>query len=92
MKINHDCYVYGHYLDGELKYVGKGRKNRAWTFLQRSKGWNAIFKDLKPEVRILHANLDELKAFEKESEEIAKALRNGCKLVNVASGGVSGWD
>lgn len=34
-----EYYVYEHYLDGELFYIGKGTKDRAINFLNRSEIW-----------------------------------------------------
>lgn len=87
-----DHYVYAHYLNGEIKYIGKGRKNRAWTFLQRSKLWNKTFADNKPEVKILYCGLSEIDAYAKEADEISKEIKKGSELINIAAGGMSGWD
>lgn len=85
-------YVYGHKLDGKTVYIGKGSKNRAWNFCQRSKLWNLTFKDKRPEVDILAENLTEYEALEREIHEISRYLKMGHDLINIAAGGVSGWD
>ena len=90
-----DFYVYGHYdVSGRLRYIGKGRKNRAWTFLQRSKLWEKTFSGQNPEVRILEKNLTEDAAYEREKAWIDDALALGHPLVNLARGGndKESWD
>lgn len=89
-----DFYVYAH-LDAkeQIRYIGKGRRNRAWTFCQRSKRWEKVFESQFPKVKILEENLSEAVAYEREEHFIAQALLDGQPLVNVATGGfLSTWD
>lgn len=88
-------YVYAHFDEyGDCRYIGKGKRNRAWNFCQRSKLWNKVFKGIRPKVTILANNLTELNAFEMEYFYVSRALKKGAKLVNVAAGGIGGntWD
>lgn len=89
-------YVYAH-LDpssNEVRYIGKGKDRRAWSFSHR-KGhhgnWiNKLKKlGLKPIVQILFKNLSEEDAFKKE-KELIKSYTN---LTNLTDGGegVSGY-
>jgi len=89
-----DFYVYAH-LDnrGEIRYIGKGRMNRATTFCQRSKRWLEVFPHRNPRVKFLEKNLTELEAYNREQVWISKAIEDGCALANVARGGIEGaWD
>lgn len=78
-------YVYAHYNDaGELKYIGKGCKNRAYISDGRSKLWKKTFPDKRPKkIEFLHTNLTEEKAFELEDFEIKKAYNEGHNLINL---------
>ena len=81
-------YVYGHFdSKGNIQYVGKGSGQRAYTFCQRSKRWNEVFKVEKPEVRILYENLTEAEAFSFEAEVICKSIEAGHDLINIYEGG-----
>lgn len=89
-----DYYVYIHLDENDIvRYVGKGRRFRAWMFCQRSKRWNEVFgQNKKPKVSILESGLDEWTAFQREAFFISKFLSENCALINIASGGPSGWD
>lgn len=89
-----DFYVYAHYdSQGACKYIGKGRRNRAWTFCQRSKRWNDYFSDQKPNVKILQKELSELEAYEREAFYVSEMIKAGENLLNVAAGGyLNSWN
>jgi len=82
-------YVYVHLLDGNIRYVGIGRKyqndtkyTRANIFSPsvRTKEWRAIFKDTKPEVKILEENLEYMDAISLENY-----IYHSCKENNLAN-------
>jgi|GEM_PF-5513987 len=82
-----DFYCYGHFnSDGVCRYVGKGKSERAWSFLQRSKRWNTEFAGTEPKVVIFEEYLTEEEAFQIERKIIAKFLAEGNDLINVYSG------
>ena len=78
-------YVYAHYNDsGELKYIGKGCKNRAYISDGRSKLWKQTFTNKRPKkIEFLHIDLTEEKAFELEDLEIKNAYKSGINLINL---------
>jgi hypothetical protein len=81
-------YVYGHFDDnGNCRYIGKGCKNRAYMFLQRSKRWYQAFSGAFPIVKIFESGLSEEQAFDREIFYISEQLKNNADLINVASGG-----
>jgi hypothetical protein len=81
-------YVYGHFDDaGNCRYIGKGCKNRAYMFLQRSKRWYQTFSGAFPIVKIFESGLSEEQAFDREIFHISEQLKNNADLINVASGG-----
>jgi hypothetical protein len=84
-----NAYVYGHYKadTGELFYIGKGTGKRAWTKSGRSTYWSRVVNKHKFTVKLLHENLTEDEAFNKEIELIADARHNNIQLVNVSNGG-----
>ena len=74
-KIN-KYYVYGAYVDGVLKYVGKGYGNRykhCMSGKSTCEELNAAYRSgCTIDVQLLHGNLSESEAFTKENEEIEK--------------------
>lgn len=84
-------YVYLHKKpNGEVFYVGKGTKKRAWSKHNRNKFWNCILKKYGEFiVEIIADNLQEWYAFELEHETILKygLVREGGTLVNMSYGG-----
>jgi hypothetical protein len=47
-------YVYGHYMDGVLKYIGRGSGSRALFLGERNPAWEAAITDCKAfEIAIL---------------------------------------
>ena len=53
-------YVYAHYDNGELVYLGKGKNGRAWTTCSRGKEHEEWMREKLPEldVRFIAKNLD----------------------------------
>lgn len=87
-----DYYVYLHRkaTTGEIFYVGKGFKNRAYSKLERNRHWNFIAKKHGFIVEIVERGLQEWAAFELESELIALYGRMDLGLgvlVNYTDGG-----
>jgi hypothetical protein len=81
-----DYYVYTHYVNGKVFYVGKGRKNRAYETRSRNKyWWNTIKKYGEPVIEIIYSNLSETDAYLKESELIETYGLNN--LTNMVSYG-----
>lgn len=84
-------YVYGHYLpSGELKYVGKGQKYRAWDFTHRSNVWKNYAKKHGFSVKLLAEDVPEAEAFELETFVIDFFGRRDKKtgsLINLTDGG-----
>lgn len=84
-------YVYLHKKpNGEVFYVGKGTKNRAWSKHNRNPLWNAIVKKHGAfEVEIVLDNLQEWYAFELEYNLILQyGLKSeGGTLANISYGG-----
>jgi hypothetical protein len=93
-------YVYIH-IDprtDEIRYVGKGKNDRASRMSRRygyHKNWIKQLEllGLKPIVRIVEANLKEKEALEKEKELISEYRKNGFNLTNLTDGGdgISGF-
>ena len=81
-------YVYVHKKpNGEIFYVGKGTKNRAWSKHGRNKHWcNVVNKYGKFTVEIVLDNLQEWYAFELE-KDLTLQYREQYHLVNVTDGG-----
>lgn len=78
-------YVYIHKKPtGEVFYVGKGTKNRAWNRHGRNPYWNNIYKKYGTFiVEIVQDNLQEWYAFELEQELMLKHEN----LANISEGG-----
>lgn len=82
-------YVYLHKKpNGEVFYVGKGTKKRAWSRHGRNPYWNNIYKKYGEfTVEIFEDNLQEWYAFELEQALILKFKSLGCNIVNISDGG-----
>jgi len=82
-------YVYEHIRKdtGCVFYVGKGKKNRAFHFLNRNKHWSNIANKAGVDVSFLITNIDEELAFLVEIERIDQLRRLGLKLTNLTDGG-----
>jgi hypothetical protein len=81
-------YVYGHYRNdtGELFYIGKGSRRRAWETAGRNPYWKNVVNKHGIVVKILHENLTDEQAYQKEKELIEDiGLDN---LANLIEGGV----
>jgi DNA polymerase III gamma/tau subunit len=87
---HHMYYVYGHYKKdtGELFYIGKGTKKRAWLKRRKNPHWSNVVNKHGLEVRILEDFLTEEQAFQREKELIEEiGLEN---LTNLTEGGQGG--
>jgi hypothetical protein len=87
-------YVYHHINENPehgqpgCRYIGKGKRNRAFNFYKRNKHWHNIFtKDNPPTVVLIAENLTEEEAFAIEIQQIAFAREHGVKLCNITNGG-----
>ena len=85
-------YVYVHRKDsGEVFYVGKGCKDRAWSRRHRSALWTRIVKKHGLRVEIIADKLTEAEALRLEIEAIASfGRRNLCNFTD-GGDGVSGY-
>lgn len=81
-------YTYAHYKpDNSVFYIGKGRCNRAFDKVSRSKKWKAIVQTGGHKVEILAHWPTEQEAFEHEIFLIDCFRSMGNPLVNVSKGG-----
>lgn len=64
-------YVYGHYTNNELFYIGRGKEKRAWEKYSRNSYWKKIVKKYGYQVSILYQGLTLKEANEIEKELIA---------------------
>jgi len=89
-----DFYVYIHRKpNGDIFYVGKGTKKRAWSKHSRNSYWTNVYNKYKSfDVEIIADNLQEWYAFELESELIMK-YREQYALCNIVDygGGNGGY-
>lgn len=70
-----DKYVYLHKdKEGVVRYVGHGNKDRPFEFSKskRSKKWNNLFSEVRPDVEIVAQDLSYLEAIELENSLIKK--------------------
>lgn len=80
--------VYAHYTPGgELFYIGKGKKKRAYSRHSRNQHWLNIVNKYGFRVKILLDNTDEPTAFSVEQDEIKKAKKLGFCKANYTDGG-----
>jgi hypothetical protein len=93
-------YVYLHIdpRSNQVRYVGKGKENRAFTLTHRSarhKNWINKLKSLGliPIIQIIENNLSEEEAFSKEKYLIAEYRSRNVDLTNLTDGGegISGY-
>ena len=89
-------YVYAHLdpISNQVRYIGKGKERRAWSFSHRKghhKNWISKLKKLglKPLVLILVDNLTEEKALQKEKELIL--TYTGLTNLTIGGDGISGF-
>lgn len=87
-----DFYVYAHYraTDGQVFYIGKGRKRRAWDKTRRNKFWHSVVSKHGIRIEILCDGLSNEEACNKEQEYIAQHGRRDLgdgPLVNLTDGG-----
>lgn len=82
-------YVYEHWLNGQVIYVGKGKNSRA-VELQRNNYWKETVKDdfFKLKVVIKAYFKDEKDALDYEKSLIHKHLKNNQPLTNIEYGNI----
>lgn len=82
-------YVYEHWLNGKVIYVGKGKKGRAVS-LQRNNHWKETIKDdfFNLDVVIKAYFEDEKDAFEYEKVLTHRHLENNQPLTNIENGNI----
>ncbi len=82
------AYVYGHYKadTGELFYIGKGSKKRAWSTNGRNAYWTRVANKHGLVVKILEDGLTDEEAFKKEKLLIEEVGLDN--LVNATEGGL----
>lgn len=82
-----DFYVYVHrkVSNGEIFYVGKGKLDRAWNKVARSRYWKAIVAKHGFYVEIVQSGMQEWWSFELEKDLIQKYGREN--LCNLTDGG-----
>jgi hypothetical protein len=95
--MTNNFYVYAHYKpDGNIFYIGKGHGGRAWKTSGRGEFWyRTVRKHGGYHIVLLHKQLTEDEAFQKEKEEIEfwGRRKDGGFLINLTDGGdgVSGY-
>lgn len=83
-------YIYHHLkkTNGEIFYIGKGKRRRAWEFNERNKKWKEIAENFGVDVIIVKDGLTELEAYSLEKEHIFNiGIEN---LTNISTGGIGG--
>lgn len=76
----------------QIRYIGKGSKNRAWRFNRRNGHCESWIKSLtnknkKPRVYLIRSNLSEYDAFRIEKLLIRACKKLGFNLTNLTDGG-----
>lgn len=92
--LNNIFYVYAHYDEkGDIRYIGKGCKNRAYSKEGRSKLWKEVFPNGPYKIEFIAKNLEEEEAFELEFENIKNAHDSGKNIINLEyrNGGGATW-
>jgi len=84
-------YVYAHRRadNGDVFYIGKGTRRRAWSSSGRNSKWKRIADRFGFHVEILHDNLTQADAFSLEVFEISSA-KEKYELANITNGGSGG--
>lgn len=86
-------YVYEHWKDGKCYYVGKGQRDRAFTYFRNNDGWSKVFSS--PEewykncinfVKIIKNFDNEKDAIDFEMKLTDRRFEEGHPLVNRARG------
>ena len=73
---NGDYYVYRHYLDDKIVYIGKGKTDRAWSKNRTSKDHIDIFDKLKIDIFISGITEEEALCIEKALILLHKPIFN----------------
>lgn len=85
-------YVYGHFDNkNRCRYIGQGRRQRAWNRIKRSKLWKEIFKLHNPKVVIFKNAISEKEALSLEVELIKDFKSKGQCDLNKTKGGEKGY-
>jgi len=82
-------YVYTHAIpNGAVFYVGKGRRDRAFSVSKRSPAWKKIFDQYAGlTIHIVAHYGTEKEAYDAEKELIKRYRDHGAMLVNMSAGG-----
>lgn len=86
------CYVYTHRkaTTGDVFYVGKGTRERAWDKYGRSELWHRVVRKHGLIVTVEIDGLSDADAFKKEIDLISSLRAEGIRLVNLTDGGEGG--
>lgn len=78
-------YVYEHWLDGKVFYVGKGKKDRAFL-VGRNRLWEKFTKDKIDKIEVIIKGYFQIEedAFDFEEHLINKYSRKGIPLTNIS--------
>jgi hypothetical protein len=83
--MENNFYVYAHYdEENNLRYIGKGSRNRAFRHDGRSKLWKQVFPNGPHRIDFIAKGLSETKAFKLEEEMILESIKNGEKIINLS--------
>lgn len=91
MRREHYVYAHRRASDGQLFYIGKGRRRRAWHGSGRNRHWRFIAEKHGFEVEIVKANLPEQCALTLEQILIAKIGIANLANATLGGGGAVGW-
>ncbi len=84
-----DFYIYIHRkaTTGEVFYVGKGHKGRAWSRDRRNKHWINVVSKHGYTVEVIEHGYQAWYAYEREQQVISAYKASGAKLTNKTDGG-----
>lgn len=94
--MTNDFYVYAHRAvsqrdKGDIFYIGKGRKNRAWAQGDRNIHWRSIVSKHGYTVEILAKDLTEEQAFDLEKSFIVICGQEVLCNMTMGGGGIAGY-
>lgn len=84
--LDYCVYIHSRADDNAIFYVGKGRKNRAWSKHNRNKYWLNIVAKFGLVIEIVDSSLSEIAAFNKE-HELIKAINPQTNFTGGGEGG-----